>query len=48
MMVIFPSWVSHAVEQNRSSQERVSLSMNATLVPKSEPAERFGGLGYTF
>lgn len=47
MMVIFPAWMSHAVEQNLSGEERVSLSMNATLVPKAASSELLGGLGST-
>lgn len=33
-MVIFPAWLSHYVEENRSQQDRVSISMNAKLIPK--------------
>ena len=34
LMVIFPSWLSHQVGENQSNESRVSLSMNAALVPK--------------
>ena len=37
LMVIFPSWVTHQVEENRSSEPRVSLSMNAALFQKNSP-----------
>ena len=37
LMVIFPSWLSHQVGENRSSEPRVSLSMNAALRPKGSP-----------
>jgi Putative 2OG-Fe(II) oxygenase len=33
-MIIFPAWLSHYVEENRSQQNRVSISMNAKLIPK--------------
>ena len=38
-MIIFPAWVSHQVRENRSQTERMSLSMNAKLMPidKSQP-----------
>lgn len=38
LMVIFPSWVSHQVGENRSGETRVSLSMNAVLVPRGIPS----------
>ena len=31
MLVIFPSWVPHAVEINLSDEERISLSFNFKL-----------------
>lgn len=34
LMVIFPSWLSHQVGENQSNESRVSISMNAALVPK--------------
>lgn len=37
LMVIFPSWLSHQVGENRSGEPRVSLSMNAALLPKDSP-----------
>jgi uncharacterized protein (TIGR02466 family) len=37
LMVIFPSWLSHQVGENRSDEPRVSLSMNAALLPKGSP-----------
>ncbi len=37
LMVIFPSWLSHQVGENRSGEPRVSLSMNAALLPKGSP-----------
>lgn len=36
-MVIFPAWVSHYVDENRSGETRVSLSFNASLVPNGTP-----------
>ncbi len=36
-MVIFPAWVSHYVEENRSGETRVSRSFNASLKPKDAP-----------
>lgn len=36
-MVIFPSWMSHQVGENRSGEQRISLSMNAALVPHGVP-----------
>lgn len=33
-MVIFPAWMSHYVEENRATETRVSISMNAKLKPK--------------
>ncbi len=36
LMVVFPSWVSHQVGENRSAERRVSLSMNAKLVALAE------------
>ena len=37
LMVIFPSWLSHQVGENLSNEPRVSISMNAALLPKSAP-----------
>ena len=37
LMVIFPSWLSHQVGENRSNEPRVSISMNAALLPKDAP-----------
>ena len=37
LMAIFPSWLSHQVGENRSGEPRVSLSMNAALLPKGSP-----------
>ena len=37
LMVIFPSWVSHQVGENRAGEARVSISMNAALLPKDSP-----------
>ena len=34
LMVIFPAWMSHQVGENRSAERRVSLSMNASLIPR--------------
>ncbi|MFQ5995619.1 MAG: TIGR02466 family protein [Acidiferrobacterales bacterium] len=33
-MVIFPSWLSHYVTENCSNETRVSLSLNAKVLPK--------------
>ena len=38
LMVVFPSWVGHLVGENRTDQRRVSLSMNAKVVPVGEAA----------
>jgi len=37
LMVIFPSWLNHQVSENRANEARVSLSMNAALLPKNSP-----------
>lgn len=37
LMVIFPSWLNHQVGENLSSEPRVSLSMNAALLPRNSP-----------
>jgi uncharacterized protein (TIGR02466 family) len=31
-LIIFPSWLSHSVEQNDSSQERISIAFNTEFV----------------
>lgn len=37
LMVIFPSWLNHQVGENLSGEPRVSVSMNAALLPKNSP-----------
>ena len=37
LMVIFPSWLNHQVGENRANEARVSISMNAALMPKNSP-----------
>jgi hypothetical protein len=36
-MVIFPAWVSHYVDENRSGETCVSVSFNASLVSNGTP-----------
>ena len=31
MLIVFPSWVPHAVETNLSKEDRISLSFNFSL-----------------
>lgn len=34
MLIVFPSWLLHAVEPNASGEERMSVAFNAIAVPK--------------
>ena len=43
MLLVFPSWLLHSVEQNLSDEDRVVLSINFCLTPDNEPKkERIG------
>lgn len=34
---IFPGWLEHGVEENRSDQDRVSISFNVLAIPQGSP-----------
>ncbi len=34
-MYVFPGWLEHGVEENRSNQDRVSISFNVAAFPKA-------------
>ena len=43
MLLVFPSWLLHSVEQNLSDEDRVVLSINFCVTPDDEPKkERIG------
>jgi len=35
-MYVFPSWLEHGVEVNRSDQDRVSISFNVHIAPPAK------------
>jgi len=37
-MVIFPAWLPHSTEVNESSEDRIVVSFNLTMVDKPKPA----------
>jgi len=34
-MYVFPGWLEHGVEENRSNQDRVSISFNVAAFPRA-------------
>ena len=34
---IFPGWLEHGVEENKSDQDRVSISFNVLAIPQGSP-----------
>lgn len=36
-MYVFPGWLEHGVEENRSNRDRVSISFNVLATPQSAP-----------
>jgi uncharacterized protein (TIGR02466 family) len=42
-LLVFPAWLLHAVEENRSDEDRISIGWNATVMPRpmtAVPGER--------
>ncbi|MEM6973385.1 MAG: TIGR02466 family protein [Pseudomonadota bacterium] len=42
MLILFPSWLSHAVRLYTGDEERISIAINLTPKPAAEPGGGFG------